>query len=169
MAQDITSSEKTIAGSVTALAAAVIAVLTTLNIVHWSSSQTTLVGTATAAAIAFVAAAYKHFQRGTPKQPVALAATFTAMVSAILALGTGFAWWHLTAPQIAALVSLVTAFIGIGTALIARQHVVAGITGDNDSAFQAAVAAANASRLEPSGSTPNLPDLPPERVGSSRV
>lgn len=141
---------KSVVGALLALAAATIGVITTLSLVHWSSSQTTLVSTAAAAAITFIAAIWAHFDPRTKREPVALAATFTALVSAILALGTGFAWWHLNAEQIAALVSLVTAFIGIFTALVARNNVVAGMPG-NAQVLKTASAAAEATAAATAG------------------
>jgi hypothetical protein len=119
---------KSIVGGFLALAAAVITVLTTLNIVHWSSAQTTLVSTAAAAAITFLGAVVAHLWPGTKQETVALAATFTALVAAILSVGTGFNWWHLTAEQVASLISVVTAFLGVSSALIARHFVTAKTT-----------------------------------------
>jgi hypothetical protein len=117
-----------VVGGFLALEAAVISVLTTLNIVHWSATQTTLVSTTAAAAITFLGAIVAHLWPGTKQETVALAATFTALVASILSLGTGFQWWHLTAEQVASLVSVVTAFIGISSALVARQFVTAKTT-----------------------------------------
>ncbi|MDQ6777428.1 MAG: hypothetical protein M3071_14690 [Actinomycetota bacterium] len=110
------------------LAASVITFLTTFGIVHWSGSQTTLVSTEVGAIIGLLSAAVAHFWPGTKKEPVALAATFTAAVSATIALGTGFAWWHLTAKQATVLVTLVTALIGVGSAWFARSKVNAIMT-----------------------------------------
>ena len=120
---------KSIFSALLALGAAIISVLTTLQIVHWSSSQTTLVGTATAATITFIGALLAHFYPNTKQESVALAATFTAVFSSVLALGTGFTWWHLDAEPTAALVSFVASFIGIGSSVFARQKVVAKVTG----------------------------------------
>lgn len=107
------------------LAIAVIAVLTTFNVVSWSAAQTALVTAEAGAVIGLVSALVAHFWPGTQQEPVAVAATFTATVSATMALGAGFAWWTLTTDQTAALVGVVTAVIGVLTAVIARGQVVA--------------------------------------------
>jgi hypothetical protein len=103
-----------------ALATAGITVLTVFDIVHWSKAQTALASTEAGAVVAFLAAVTLHFLPTTKNEPVALAATFTAAISATLALGTGFLWWHLTANEVSALVAVVTAVIGVGTAIGAR-------------------------------------------------
>ena len=105
------------------LAVAAIAILTSFSIVDWSAAQTALVTAESGAIIGLLSALLAHFWPATSKEPVALAATFTAAVSATLALGTGFAWWHLTTEQTSALVSFVTAVIGIGGAIVARSLV----------------------------------------------
>ncbi len=111
-----------------ALAVAVIGVLTSFSLVEWSAAQTTLVTAEAGAIIGLVSALLAHFWPSTSKEPVALAATFTAAVSATLALGAGFSWWHLTAEQTSALVSLVSAVFGIGGAVVARSLVTADTT-----------------------------------------
>lgn len=110
------------------LAAAVITVLTVFSIVNWSAPQTALVTTEALSLIGLLSAVVAHFWRGTAKEPVALAATFTAALSATIALGTGFAWWCMTAEQTTAVVSLVTAIAGVGTAVVARGRVDAAKT-----------------------------------------
>jgi hypothetical protein len=119
---------KAVVAAVGTLAVALITILTVFKVVDWSAAQTALVTAETAAVIGFVTAAVAHLTPGTSKEPVALAATFTATVSATLALGTGFGWWSLTEQQVSALVGLLTAVIGVGTALLARQYVTAGAT-----------------------------------------
>lgn len=119
---------KAVLVGVGALAGAVIMILTSFGIVGWSAPQTTLVTAESAALVGLASAVVAHLWPGTKKEPVALAATFTAAVSATIALGTGFGWWNLTAEQTTALVSLVTTIIGVGTALGARQQVTAGVT-----------------------------------------
>jgi hypothetical protein len=64
-----------------------------------------------------------HLLPTTKREPVAVAATFTAAVSATLALGTGFVWWHFSPVEIAALVGVLSAMIGVGSAVLARQSV----------------------------------------------
>jgi hypothetical protein len=110
------------------LAAAVIALITAFGIVHWSGAQTTLVSTEAGTIIGLVSALVAHFWPGTQKEPVALAATLTAAVTATIALGTGFAWWHLTAKEATVLASLVTAVLGVGSAWFARSKVTASTT-----------------------------------------
>ena len=63
------------------------------------------------------------------EQPVAVAGTVTAFVSATLSLGIGFAWWQLTQSQNASLIGLVTAIVAVVSALVARSTVTAGTTG----------------------------------------
>jgi nitrate/nitrite transporter NarK len=94
--------------------------------VDWSAAQTAL-ATAEAGAVAgLVAALVAHFKPGTAKEPVALAATFTATVSATLALGSAFAWWSLTEQEMSAVAAVVTGILGVGGAVFARQRVTAG-------------------------------------------
>lgn len=112
----------------TTLTGAVAGVITSFEVVHWTPAQTTLVGTEVAAFWAFTAAVVAHFWPKTKKQPVAIAGTITALVSATLSLGIGFTWWQLTEAQNASLVGLVTAIVGVGSALMARTTVQAGMT-----------------------------------------
>jgi hypothetical protein len=105
------------------LATAGITVLTTFDTVDWSASQTTLVSTEAGATIGLLSAVVANYWPDTAKEPVALAATFTALVAATLALGTGFGWWDWTAEETSALVAVITAVIGVGSALFARQRV----------------------------------------------
>jgi uncharacterized membrane protein len=111
-----------------ALATAVIVFLTTLGIVDWSDAQTALVTAEVGAIIGFVSALVAHRRKGTKEEWVALGATLTAAVTATLALGTGFDWWDLTEKEVSAVASLITAIIGIGAALFARNQVEAGTT-----------------------------------------
>jgi hypothetical protein len=112
----------------TALTAAVIGLATSFAAVHWTPAQTTLVATEVAAFWALASAATAHLWPQTKKQPVAVAGTVTAFASATLSLGIGFAWWQLTQPQNASLISLLTAIIAVVSALIARSTVKAGTT-----------------------------------------
>jgi hypothetical protein len=114
---------KNIFVAVSALAVAVIGVLSTLNVGHWSTAQTALVTATTGAFLAFVASVTAHFWPGTAKEPVTIAASITALSASILALGEGFTWWTLSGAQIAALGSLVSTILGVGSALLARQQV----------------------------------------------
>jgi hypothetical protein len=115
-------------GGLTALTGAVIALMTSFNAVHWTSAQTTLVATEVAAFWALAGAITAHLWPQTKKQPVAVAGTVTAFVSSTLSLGIGFAWWQLTQPQNASLISLVTAIVAVAAALVARSTVKAGTT-----------------------------------------
>ena len=112
----------------TALTGAVIGLMTSFNAVHWTSAQTTLVATEVAAFWALASAVTAHLWPGTKKQPVAVAGTITAFVSATLSLGIGFAWWQLTQSQNASLIGLVTAIVAVVSALVARSTVDAGTT-----------------------------------------
>ena len=112
----------------TVLTGAVIGLITSFNVAHWTSAQTTLVATEVAAFWALAAAVTAHLWPQTKKQPVAVAGTVTAFVSATLSLGIGFAWWHLTQSQNASLISLVTAIVAVASALVARSTVTAGTT-----------------------------------------
>ena len=112
----------------TALTGAVIGLMTSFNAVHWTSAETTLVATEVAAFWALAAAVTAHLWPQTKKQPVAVAGTVTAFVSATLSLGIAFAWWQLTQSQNASLISLVTAIVAVAAALAARSTVTAGTT-----------------------------------------
>jgi len=112
----------------TALTGAVIGLVTSFNAVHWTSAETTLVATEIAAFWALAAAVTAHLWPQTKKQPVAVAGTVTAFVSATLSLGIGFAWWQLTQLQNASLISLVTAIVAVAAALAARSAVTADRT-----------------------------------------
>ncbi|MGV9712777.1 hypothetical protein ACWDTI_19195 [Gordonia sp. NPDC003424] len=112
-------------GALTVLSTAVFGLLTAFEIGHWTAAQITLVGTALAAFWAFVTAVLAHVLPKTPQQPVAVAGTFTAFVTATLSLGAGFGWWHVTEAQNAALNGIVTALVAVGSALFARTVVVA--------------------------------------------
>ena len=112
----------------TALTGAVIGLITSFNAVHWTSAQTTLVAAEVAAFWALAGAVTAHLWPQTKKQPVAVAGTVTAFVSATLSVGIGFAWWQLTQPQNASLISLVTAIVAVASGLAARSAVTAGTT-----------------------------------------
>jgi hypothetical protein len=111
-----------------ALATAVIVFLTTLGIVDWSAAQTALVTAEAGTIIGFVSALVAHRWKGTKEEWVAVGATLTAAVTATLALGTGFDWWDLTEKEVSAIASLITAIVGIGTAMFARSQVTADRT-----------------------------------------
>jgi hypothetical protein len=112
-------------GALGGVAAALITLLAVFNAISWSASQTALATTEAAAVVGFLSAACAHFWPRSKKEPVALGGTFTALVAATLALMSGFNVWKLTQDQIAALVGLVTALIGAGTAWFARTQVTA--------------------------------------------
>ena len=105
---------KAVAGSFGALVLASITIITVFKVVDWSAAQTALVTFEGAAVAGFFTALVAHLRVGTSKEPVALAATFTAMVSATLALGSGFGWWSLTEQQTSAVAGLFTALLGWG-------------------------------------------------------
>ena len=107
----------------TALTGAVIGLMASFNAVHWTSAETTLVATEAAAFWALAVAVTAHLWPQTKKQPVAVAGTVTAFVSATLSLGIAFAWWQLTQSQNASLISLVTAIVAVASALAARSAV----------------------------------------------
>jgi hypothetical protein len=115
--------------ALTGLTGAVAGMVTSFEVVHWTPAQTTLVGTEIAAFWAFAGAVAAHLWPQTKKQPVAVAGTVTALVSATVALGIGFTWWRLTEAQNASLISLVTAIVAVVAALAARTAVTAGTTG----------------------------------------
>jgi len=112
----------------TALTGAVIGLITSFNTVHWTSAQTTLVVTEVAAFWALVSAVTAHFWPQTKEQPVAVAGTVTAFVSATLAVGIGFAWWQLSQSQNASLIGLVTSIVAVASTLAARSTVTAVTT-----------------------------------------
>ena len=105
------------------LAASVIVVLTAFTIVDWSASQTAFVTAEAGATLGFLAALLAHRKPGTPTEHIALAGTFTALVTSTLALGTGFEWWSLTQDQSAALLGTVTAIVGVTAAMRARGKI----------------------------------------------
>lgn len=109
-------------------AAAVIVWITAFQIVTWTDFQTALVTAEAVALTAFFGALVGHFWRESSKEPVALAATFTAAFAATLALGNGFGWLTWSQNQITAVLGVFTAFIGIGSALFARSRVEANHT-----------------------------------------
>lgn len=116
---------KGLLGGIGGVAVAVITLLTVFNAVSWSDGQTALATTEAAAVVAFLSACVAHFWPRSKQEPVALGGTFTALVAATLALMSGFDVWTLTQAQVSALVGLVTALIGVGTALFARSQVTA--------------------------------------------
>lgn len=115
--------------ALTGLTGAVAGMVTSFEVVHWTPAQTTLVGTEIAAFWAFAGALAAHLWPQTKKQPVAVAGMVTALVSATVALGIGFAWWRLSEAQNASLISLVTAIVAVVSALAARTAVTADPTG----------------------------------------
>jgi hypothetical protein len=119
---------KALLGALGALTVAIISFLSGFSIVHWSTAQTTLASTEAAAFWALVAALVAHFWPGTQQQPVAIAGTFTALVTATVSLGIGFSWWNLTQAENAELTGLVSALIAVISALVARSQVTAKST-----------------------------------------
>jgi hypothetical protein len=114
------------------LTGAVLGMMTSFEIVHWTPAQLTLVGTEATAVWAFAGAMAAHRWRATKEQPVAVAGTVTALVSATVSLGIGFAWWRLTQAQNASLISMATAIAAVASALLARTRVIAETTGSRD-------------------------------------
>jgi hypothetical protein len=124
--------QKTVAGGVGTLAVALLTIVTVFKVVDWSAAQTALVTAEAAAVAGLITALVAHLMPGRSKEPVALAATFTATVSATLALGSGFGWWSFTEQQTSAVAGIVTAVLGVGSALLARQHVTAQTSSSNN-------------------------------------
>jgi hypothetical protein len=116
-------SQKAVVGGLGTLAVASLTIVTVFKLVTWSAAQTALVTAEAAAVAGLITAVVAHLMPGRSKEPVALAATFTATVSATLALGAGFGWWSLTEQQTSAVAGVVTAVLGVGGALLARHHV----------------------------------------------
>ena len=110
------------------LAAAVIVWMTAFQIVSWTDFQTALVTAEAAAVIGLFGALVGHFWPESSKEPVALAATFTATLAATLALCNGFGWITWSQDQVTAVLGVFTAFLGVGTALFARSRVQAATT-----------------------------------------
>ena len=117
--------QKTVVGGLGALVVALLTIVTVFKAVYWSAAQTALVTAEAAAVGGLITALVVHLAPGTSKEPVALAATLTATVSATLALGSGFGWWSFTEQQTSAVAGVVTAVLGVGGALFARHHVTA--------------------------------------------
>jgi uncharacterized membrane protein len=118
-------SRKSVLVALGGLAVAVITLITVFGWVDLSAAQTALITTEAGTAIGLITALVANFNHKTPREPVAVAATLTAFISTTLALGTAFAWWTLTPEQISTLVALVTAVLGVGSALFARGRVFA--------------------------------------------
>jgi hypothetical protein len=108
-----------------ALTGAVVGIIASFELVHWTAAQMTLVGAEAAAFWAFAGAVAAHVWPDTKKQPVAVAGTVTALVAATISLGMGFTWWQLNEAQNASLMALATAIVAVGSALIARNTVTA--------------------------------------------
>jgi hypothetical protein len=116
-------SQKTVLGGLGTLAIAILTIVTVFKAVDWSAAQTALVTAELAAVAGLITALVAHLTPGRSKEPVAIAATLTATVSATLALGSGFGWWSLTEQQTSALAGVITAVLGVGGALFARNRV----------------------------------------------
>jgi hypothetical protein len=114
---------KPVVAALGALVASVVVFLTTFAIVRWTASQTALVTAEAGAVLGFLGALLAHLKPGTAKEHVALAGTLTAVVSSTLALGTAFGWWKVTHDEAGALVGMVTAVIGVVSAMVARRHI----------------------------------------------
>jgi hypothetical protein len=114
--------------ALTALTGAAVGLLTSFQVVHWTPAQTTLAAAEVAAFWAFAGAIVAHLWPGTKQRPVAVAGTITALVSATVSLGIGFAWWRLNGAQNASLISLSTTLVAVGSALWAQAHVHADLT-----------------------------------------
>lgn len=110
------------------LAAAVIVWMTAFQIVSWTDFQTALVTAEVAAIIGFFGALVGNYWQESSKEPVALAATFTATLAATLALCNGFGWITWSQDQITAVLGVFTAFLGVGAAFFARSRVQAAAT-----------------------------------------
>jgi hypothetical protein len=117
--------QKTVVGGLGTLAVALITIVTVFKLVDWSAAQTALVTAEGAAVAGLTTALVAHLLPGRSKEPVALAAAFTATVSATLALGSGFGWWSFSEQQTSAVAGVVTAVLGVGGAVLARHHVTA--------------------------------------------
>jgi len=114
--------------ALTALTGAAVGLLTSFQVVHWTPAQTTLAAAEVAAFWAFAGAIVAHLWPGTKQRPVAVAGTITALVSATVSVGIGFAWWRLNGAQNASLISLSTTLVAVGSALWAQAHVHADLT-----------------------------------------
>ena len=122
------TNQKAVLAGLGGLAVAVVTLVTVFKMVDWSAAQTALVTAEAAAVAGLVTALVAHLRPSTAKEPVAVAATFTATVSATLALGSGFRWWTLTVQQTSAVAGVVTAVLGVGGAVLARHHVMAQVS-----------------------------------------
>ena len=121
--EDVPGWIKALLAALATLTAAVIGILTSFDAVHWSAAQIALVVAESAAFWAFASALVANSLAKTQKQPVALAGTVTALVTATVAVGIGFSWWQASEVQNAYITSLVTASIAVGSALVARTRV----------------------------------------------
>lgn len=106
-----------------AVASAVIELVRVLNVVDWTAAQGAAVSAESVGLVAFFAALLAHFRLGTAKEPVAVAGAFTTLVTVTLALGSVFSWWKLTQEQNSAVVGVLAALIGLGSAALVRSQV----------------------------------------------
>lgn len=102
---------------------AIITMLITTGVAHWTDPQKAAAFVEVNVVVAMVIAIYAHFDPATSKEPVALASTFTALVTATLLLLVAFAIVHWTRAQVDTIVGTTTAVVALVTLLLARNSV----------------------------------------------
>jgi hypothetical protein len=109
------------------LANAVLTMLVGTGVVDWSDAQVALVYAEVNTVSALLLALYLHFYPDTKREPVAVAASLTAVAVSTTALLSGFQVWHLNDAQNALVVSVVSALVALVATAFARQQVVAEV------------------------------------------
>jgi hypothetical protein len=107
------------------LANAVLTMLVGTGVVDWTEAQVALVYAEVNTVSALLLALYLHFYPDTKREPVAVAASVTAVAVSTTALLSGFQVWELNDAQNALVVSVVSALVALVATAFARQQVVA--------------------------------------------
>ncbi len=123
----MTYGERVVAAAIVVVNA-VIVVLTTTGAVNWTGEQIALVTVEANAGAGFALALYFHFKSGTKKEPVAISAALTVLVTATLFLLNGFDITHFSQDAVTAIGGSVTAVAALVTAAFARDSVTAPVT-----------------------------------------
>jgi hypothetical protein len=112
-----------IAGALLALVSAVTVLLNVFGITHWTDAQTAAVTAEAATSVALIGAAYAHFRKGTSKEPAILLGALSAWLTTSVAVVSAFVD-SLTSTQVAGILGVCAAVVGLLTALFVRRQVV---------------------------------------------
>lgn len=99
---------------VSAVTAALVAMLAGFGVISWDTSQTALVVAATASLVMLVGSLCAHLRQGSPKEWPAVAMSLVAFVASGLAALNSIGVLHLTGEQIELVIGLLTALLGLG-------------------------------------------------------